>query len=428
MVACGTGRGGVRRGAAGRPAISIAMLAAGLGPLAAAPAAASSFSIIYNYLAAADNGPWGGVTVGPDGTLYSATAGGGPEGGGAIFKLVRPANPTAQWPRPLLHIFTGQKDGGEPIGAPVLAPSGLLYGTSNGGGNSGYGAVYQVDPKVGVSSYKVIYSFTGGQDGGFPWGGVVIDGKGAVYATASLEGKGSYGTVIKLAPGAGGGWTETTLHAFSGNDGETPEGDLYMDAAGAVYGTTWSGGTYGAGVVFRLAPPAAGQSGWSFTRVHSFTGNGDGGTLVAGLTADRNGRLFGTTSQGGGNGGGTVFRLTSPAAPSATWSFRTVFTFGSTASAGGGEPYCGVAIDAKGVIYGTTESGGKNYSGVLFKLTPSAANPDHYAETVLHSFDEDFAYGDTPRGRLAIGPDGAVYGSTEGGGTGGGGTVFRYAP
>ncbi|MBV8736337.1 MAG: hypothetical protein JO007_03580 [Alphaproteobacteria bacterium] len=164
-----------------------------------------------------------------------------------------------------------------------------------------------------------------------------------------------------------------TLHTFGigSGDGQLPYGDLISDASGALYGTTANGGANGAGTVFKLAPPAIAGGSWTETILYSFTGTlGDGAQPSAGLISDTSGALYGTTT-GGGSGSGTVFVLTPPAASGGSWTETVLYSF--TGGSDGGSPNAALLSDASGALYGTTENGGSNNSGTAFKLVPATA-------------------------------------------------------
>jgi uncharacterized repeat protein (TIGR03803 family) len=169
----------------------------------------------------------------------------------------------------------------------------------------------------------VLYRFTGGSDGSDPRGGLIADKEGALYGTTrkgrnGISCGGDCGTVFKLTPPAEGqtAWTETVLYRFTGgSDGREPFAGLIAGQQGALYGTTIRGGTgnggSGFGTVFKLTPPAKGQTAWKETVLYRFTGGSDGSEPIAGLIADKEGALYGTTEVGGGNNNnGTVFKLT----------------------------------------------------------------------------------------------------------------------
>jgi uncharacterized repeat protein (TIGR03803 family) len=155
------------------------------------------------------------------------------------------------------------------------------------------------------TTYKVLHSFTGGTDGGYPVSGLVRDASGTLYGATSIGGAAGQGTVFKVdATGQ-----ETTLYGFQlVPDGENPEASLVLDKQGNLYGTTYGGGTFSAGSVFKIDATGAESV------LYSFTGGADGGYPVAGLLRDASGNLYGTASGGGDTsiykfGYGVAFKL-----------------------------------------------------------------------------------------------------------------------
>jgi uncharacterized repeat protein (TIGR03803 family) len=221
--------------------------------------------------------------------------------------------------------------------------------------------VFQLTPPAtagGAWTDTVIWRFTGAADGGRPLAGLIRTRTGTLYGTTDQGGTGACGcgVVFSLTPPAtaGGAWTQTTLHSFAGPDGSYPQAKLIL-AGAALYGTTSSGGASN-GTVFRLTPPAKGQTAWHFTSLYSFNG-GFGSGPLAPLIRDTKGNLFGTTNLGGSAGLGTVFRLTPPATAKGAWTETVLHSF-----LGGGvdgyQPFGGLVADKSGNLYGTTRSGG----------------------------------------------------------------------
>jgi hypothetical protein len=205
-----------------------------------------------------------------------------------------------------------------------------------------------------------------GKDGSIPAGRLVADAAGNLYGTAAGDADDRDGVVYELSPPPAGqkGWTETVIHAFDGADGEEPVASLALDGAGNLYGTAW-GGPRGEGVVFELSPPDAGQTAWKETVLRAFRGRGGVG-CYAGVIADAAGDLFGMTDSGGKFGDGAVFELSPPAIGQTRWTETVLHEFDG---AHGKTPLGGLMMDAAGILYGTTEAGGRQDAGVVFELT-----------------------------------------------------------
>ena len=270
---------------------------------------------------------------------------------------------------------------------------------------------------------QVLHSFGNGMDGQFPYAGLIFDTSGNLYGTTNFGGTYTFGTVFELTPIAGGGWTEKVLYSFgNGTDGAYPEAGLIFDAVGNLYGTTYGGGTYGTGTVFELTPTGGGS--WTEKVLHNFNDNGtDGFYPYAGLIFDAAGNLYGTTSQGGTYGDGTVFELT-PAA-GGVWTEKVLYSFNANGT-DGTAPQAGLIFDAAGNLYGTTNQGGTYLSGTVFELTPAGGGV--WTETVLHNFNDNGTDGAYPYAGLIFDGAGNLYGTTDGGGTYFGGTVFELTP
>jgi uncharacterized repeat protein (TIGR03803 family) len=259
------------------------------------------------------NTPYVGVIRDKQGNLYGTTAGGGtgcPDYGGCgvVFKLDRKGNETVLYSFCPTGEYFNCTDGNSP-NAVIQDAAGNLYGTTFYGG-AGLGVVFKLAPPAqegGAWTESVLYSFTGGADGGLPYASVIQDAAGNLYGTTSVGGDqcsllGTCGVVFKLAPPAqeGGAWTESVLYSFTGGaDGGFPVGGVIQDAAGTLYGTTLFGGLdssycgFSCGVVFKL------DNSGNETALYSFTGLADGNNPYSGLIQDAAGNLYGTTGYGG---------------------------------------------------------------------------------------------------------------------------------
>ncbi len=477
----------MRRGHPGRVAGIVAAWAVGV----AALASAQVYEVVHAF-SVPPSVPATGLVQGTDGSFYGTTKGGGGNGGGTVFKIDSLGTLT------VLHTFSGG-DGSQPLGSLIQASDTRFYGTTSQGGASGNGTVFKIDAS---GNFTTLHNFAG-NDGANPAGSLVQGTDGNFYGTTEYGGSGFFniGTVFKMTASG----SVTTLHTFTGPDGALPVAGLVQGTDGKFYGTTSTGGsvvgtvfqidssgtfatlrlftgpdgaqpsarliqatdqkfygtTYGGGdnsdgTVFRI------DSAGTFATLHSFTGN-DGNACLAGLVQAADGKFYGTTeaggptghgnafridtagnltslhdfsggsdgsqpianliqtsdtnfygtSQGGGaNDGGTVFRMTSAGA------VTTLHDLGGTGN--GYEPEAGVVRTSDGTLYGTTYRGGSSNLGTVFKID-SAGNT-----TVLHNFAGVAASdGSNPQGGLVHATDGKFYGTTVNGGTHDLGSVFR---
>lgn len=264
--------------------------------------------------------------------------------------------------------FQGAPDGDGPQGSLVEDASGNFYGTTEYGGEYQFGTVFKIDGTTGKES--VLYSFTGGGDGGFPFG-VILDSTGDLYGVAQGGGCCDSGVAFKIDPAG----NETVLA-----DLDYPDSVLLLDSQGNLYGTTAGGGhgtcTLGCGTVFELLPQPGGN--WSDKTLYEFCSLPnciDGQEPVGGLVRDSQGNLLGTTIRGGsyqnclgsGEACGVVFKLD----PAGNETVLHNFSGGSD----GAFPDAGLATDTLGSLYGTTQAGGAScygqYTcGTIFKITP----------------------------------------------------------
>lgn len=316
----------------------------------------------------------------------------------------------------VLYSFTGGSDGGHPNGALIEGPTGVRYGTTTYGGNFncplGCGTIFQLDG----SNVTVLYSFTGGADGAQPIDGLLLDSGGNLYGTTYTGGADNFGTVFKLTPDG----VHTVLYSFTGgSDGANPNGDLVTDAQGNLYGTTIGGGTGACtgscGVVFRLTP--AGHE----TVLHAFTGSAaDGGNPYAGVVRDRQGNLYGTTTAGGSSGNGTIYQVSRRGG-------EVVLHHFAGSPADGARPYDRLLLDAVDNLYGTTLTGGADTRcsggcGTVFEIAQDGTY------NLLHSFIDNLKDGTNPTAGLDADAAGNLYGTTVSGGAYGEGTLFKVTP
>jgi uncharacterized repeat protein (TIGR03803 family) len=192
-----------------------------------------------------------GVILDSAGNLYGVTWYGGEYGWGVVFKLT--ANPDGSWTESVLHQFLGDTDGAHPRAHLIFDSAGNLYGTTGNEYASGYGTVFVLAPNSdGTWTKHTLHQFTGGKDGANPYVGLTFDSAGNLYGTTNNGGEYGYGVVFKLTRTSTGGWKFSVLTAFNDTRGAYPRGDLILDGAGNVYGTTYGDGSKTFGSVFEI--------------------------------------------------------------------------------------------------------------------------------------------------------------------------------
>ena len=366
--------------------------------LAARAFAGSPSKTLYKFKDGNDGGhPAAGLVFDAAGSLYGTTGFGGGqtcnenEPCGTVFKLT--PNLDGSWKESVLYRFKGGSDGQNPAAGLIFDAVGNLYGTTPA-------TVFELTPNSdGTWTESVLYSFCQLEkcaDGDGSVASLIFDAAGSLYGTTFGGGSSSAGTVFKLVPNSDGTWTESVLHSFSGPDGADPAGGLIFDASGNLYGTTWSGGTGGGGIVFELTPNSDGS--WKEHVLHAFKGEKDGSTPYASLTLDAAGNLYGTTYFGGAHKNGVVFKL------DVSHKFSVIYAFNHD----GANPYAGLTLDDAGNLYGATYAGGLADDGVVFKLAPKQGGGWTYS--VLHNFEG--APGMNPEGTLVLDKAGHLYGTT----------------
>jgi uncharacterized repeat protein (TIGR03803 family) len=353
--------------------------------------------LLYSFGSGADASvPETGPITDASGNGYGTTAGGGLYNKGAVFELSPSSG--GGWSEKVLHSFGHGADGYYPYAGLVFDAYGNLYGTTPYGGAYGQGTVFQLKPNgSGGWTETVLYSFyPNGTDGFLPFAGLVIDSAGNLYGTTFYGGNDYSGTVFEVSPNGHGGWTENVLYSFCGQtncaNGGDPYGGLVFDAAHNLYGTTTYGGANGQGVVFQLTQ----RFNWTENVLYSFcaqTNCADGSSPYGTLTFfGSSSDLYGTTYAGGTYNSGTVFKLTPT--QEGNWTDTVLHSF-NPQGGDGSFPESSLIFDPSGNIYGTTTAGGGTYnSGAVFELTPTQGG--NWTETVLHGFNPEGGATTTP--------------------------------
>ena len=273
---------------------------------------------------------------------------------------------------------------------------GNLYGTASQGGSFSLGTVFKVTP---TGSVTTLYSFDS-THGAVPYAGLVLGTDGNFYGTTYEGGSNGYGTVFQITPGG----VLTTLLSFEGtfgdSDGSYPQAALVQGTDGNFYGTASQGGTYGLGTIFRISP---------FAIVHTFQ------YLPhprAALVQGSDGNFYGATANGAAKGCGVVFQITPRGL------LNSVHEFDCT---DGAYPEAALVEGSDGNLYGTTAEGGASGNGTVFRVGRFGAG-----FATLHSFAS--TDGSRPGAGLVLATDGNFYGTTWGGGSSGCGTLFQITP
>ncbi len=318
------------------------------------------------------------------GNLYGTTSGGGPQDRGTVFRLSPPATPAGAWSETVLYIFPANGNRGADPRSLVFGPNGALYGTTQLGGTSSCiyasdcGVVFSLKPPAepgGSWTESVLHSFGSGNDGLRPVSSLIFDSAGALYGTTLGASSGQAGgTVFQLVKNEGK-WTENILFTFPLGGITNPE-YIRFGSAGQIYGV--ASGAGGAdhcfpakcGGIFELTPPSSPGESWTETTLYAFTGAGDGAYPSGHISFDKAGNIYGIALRGGLKEPkidfGTAFELSPPATSGGPWTETTLHHFRGFARNDGELPTD--LIFVKGKFYGTTNFGGADEGGTVFRL------------------------------------------------------------
>ena len=316
--------------------------------------------------------PEAGITLDGSGTIFGTVSTGPPQyDSGAVFQMnVAAANGAGKWNIALPFQFDLYTNGSQPESVLTLDATGSLYGTTRLAGAYA-GIVYKLAPTEAGWVETTIYGFCQQPpctDGADPISGVVFDAEGNLYGATPYGGNG-YGVVYELIHTPSGQWNEKILWTFSGGtDGGYPGRDLIFDKQGNLYSTATGGGPYDDGVVFKLTPD--GQGGWQESVIYGFPDAQNGGVPFSSLTMDAAGNMYGV-SKGGieacDSGCGVVYRLHPES--NGQWSYAVLQKFAGPPN-DGAEPWAGVTLDGKGNLFGTTAFGGTYNQGTVYEISP----------------------------------------------------------
>ncbi|MCK1494931.1 hypothetical protein IVB14_32120 [Bradyrhizobium sp. 180] len=363
------------------------------------------------------------ITSELDALVFTPTAGAPNTSGTTTFKL---SDGSSAYLTPLTYASTpavltsfNNTNGLHPYAGVIMDASGNLFGTTQNGGAYGVGEVFELAKSGNTysSTPTVMGSFTSSW-GSYAEGGLVMDAAGNLFGTAFQGGANGDGIVYELFKNGSTYGGPSFIATFNGANGQNPRGNLIVDAAGNLFGTTFDGGANGKGNVFEIAKSGSSYSGTPIS-LASFNGT-NGWQPNNGLVMDSAGNLFGTTTMGGANGDGEVFEI---AKTGSTYSSTPTVLVSFSGSNGNG-PYSNLIMDASGNLFGTTSQGGANNDGTVFEIVNNGGSYSS-APIVLASFNG--TNGTSPIGGLVMDAAGDLFGSTSSGGAGGYGTLFEIA-
>jgi uncharacterized repeat protein (TIGR03803 family) len=398
-------------------------MAAGLAMAALAPHpsdAAATLKTLINFKGTDGLNLWGGLIGDAVGNLFGTTFQGGMSNAGTVFEVVNGFGGYAKTPTTLVNFNAA--NGAQPFSGLIADANGNLFGTTSSGGANNNGTVFEI-VRTGLNSYAttptVLVNFNGA-NGSTPLGALLIDANGNLFGTTQSGGMNNHGTVfeiVKTQQSYAG--TPTTLVSLGGGNGSEPAGNLLFDANGDLLGTAAIGGINNNGTVFEIAKTASGYA--STPTLLAAFNRDNGANPTAGLVADGDGNLFGTTSVGGMLSGGTVFEI-----------IKTGNGFASTptilVNLGGDGPQDSNApliADSQGNLFGTSTEGGLHFgSGTVFEIAKTAKGYDS-TPTILISLNKAAGTGASPEAGLIADRAGNLFGTTFAGGASNDGTVFE---
>ena len=383
------------------------------------PASAQSLTTLSSF----DGGNWShpmyvSLIADANGDLFGTTETGGASGNGTVFEIVKTTSGYSSTPTTLISF--DNTNGALPFAGLIADANGNLFGTTLAGGASGNGTVFEIVKTTSgyASTPTTLVSFDN-TDGALPAASLIADADGDLFGTTLAGGASGNGTVFEIVKISGGyASTPTTLVSFDNINGANPAGGLIADANGNLFGTTEAGGATGNGTVFEIVKTSSGYASTP-TILVSFDDT-NGAVPAAGLIADANGNLFGTTYAGGATGNGTVFEIVKTSSGYASTPTILV-SFDET---NGANPVAGLIADANGNLIGTTSAGEASGYGTVFEVAKTSSG---YASTPTTLVSFDNTNGAFPLGGLIADANGNLFGTTEEGGAFGIGTVYEVA-
>jgi uncharacterized repeat protein (TIGR03803 family) len=386
---------------------------------------AQSFQNLHNFVFLDGTGPVAPLLLSSN-ILYGTTRvyGGGDAGGyGSVFKLNTDGSGFTN-----LHTFSAIVPEGGNLNGGLILSGATLYGTASFGGGSNYGCVFAIGTNGLNLTNLYNFSVTGpnfpypNNDGDYPFSGLLLLGN-TLYGTANGGGTNGWGTVFSMGTN---GSAFTNLHNFTFTDGQYPSQDLIV-SGGTLFGATGTGGSFAVGTLFAISTNGTGYTNfYSFPQPSGSPSTNHEGAFPACKLVLSSGKLYGTASEGGNFGNGTIFMINTNGT-----GFALLHTFTATSGTlitnnDGARPKSGLLLSGN-TLYGTASLGGAGGNGTVFKI-----NMDGNGFTTLHSFSATNNVAGTntdgahPIGGL-ISSVGAIYGTASAGGTAGYGTLFSIS-
>jgi len=321
-----------------------------------------NYTGLYAFTGGADGGyPVGGLVKDEAGNFFGVVSQGGANNAGGVFMLSPPQHGQETWTETIVYSFISSQDFAN--GELLRDGAGNLYGATAKD-------VYRLGPPTDGSNNwvpTILHTFTGGADGASATGGLAGDSTG-LYGTTRGGGSTNSGTVYQLTPPTSGEtWIKTILHDFSGTDGANPNGEL-VRKNGAIYGGVSAGGAFDSGAIYRLKPPKSEGGKWRYQVLYNFSG-ADGALQWSGVTLGKHCLVYGSTVDGGifGNHSrGVIFSLAPPAAGEQQWSETVLYGFSNKGENSPGP----LLLDRHGTLLGTAQYGAASNTGTIFQVLP----------------------------------------------------------
>lgn len=356
-------------------------------------------SILHSFSEADGALLYAGVIEGPDQHLYGTAFTAGPERRGTIYRVSKRGD------FEVIHDFA-LGDGDAPVAALTRGPGGWMYGSASYGGVNNDGSLFRIKPD---GTFELLYSMMSWV-ASHPYAPLTLASDGHFYGTTTSGGQFGYGVAFRLSRQG----DFKVIHSFTAEEGyshtaaltEGPDGYLY---GAALLGGDTTGKPIGGGTLYRMS------LGGKLKLLYQFKTDGspDAREPYAGLTYHPpSGLFFGVTRAGGEFDAGAAFTMTT------SGRVRVLHSF----AADGRAPYGQLLLHSNGLFYGTAYEAGPGFGGTVFSMTEAGE------VTVVHAFDAQHGDAVLPRGGVILGADGSLYGSSEGGGSQGGGTVYRLKP